>query len=321
VPIGGGLKIAPDDASLPPTAPPGQVWIVLSSARSGGRQTLYGYNPTANQWEELGGGGVALNLGAKNRVYSMGVPVGTVITYAGRTLPDGYLLCNGAQYDPLIYPELFAVLGEDRVPNLLDQFVRGAQRIDSSLPVKTVNKGRYLSPQGAATYADIEVFFRRRDLIVGDYVSVSGANTPPFPRGSNLPANQPMPGGGIIVYCGDGYGFEFALGNPNSITVSRAVPWYRGTTARPMHDFTAAGTTASAGDHVHSVAAVTSRGGGATTWIAGNTGGQAQNTGTAGAHTHTFTTPVSGGDVETMPMHVVMAYLIKARDAGLRMVP
>jgi microcystin-dependent protein len=39
------------------------------------------------------------------------VPIGTVVFYLGTTIPDGYLLCNGASLLRTEYPELFAVLG------------------------------------------------------------------------------------------------------------------------------------------------------------------------------------------------------------------
>ena len=39
------------------------------------------------------------------------VPIGTVVFYLGTTIPDGYLLCNGASLLMTEYPELFEVLG------------------------------------------------------------------------------------------------------------------------------------------------------------------------------------------------------------------
>ena len=38
------------------------------------------------------------------------VPIGTVVFYLGTTIPDGYLLCNGASLSRTEFPELFAVL-------------------------------------------------------------------------------------------------------------------------------------------------------------------------------------------------------------------
>lgn len=39
------------------------------------------------------------------------VPIGTVVFYLGTTIPDGYLLCNGASLLRTEFPELFEVLG------------------------------------------------------------------------------------------------------------------------------------------------------------------------------------------------------------------
>ena len=39
------------------------------------------------------------------------VPPGTIITFGGRTIPSGYLLCNGAAVSRTQYPNLFAAIG------------------------------------------------------------------------------------------------------------------------------------------------------------------------------------------------------------------
>ena len=39
------------------------------------------------------------------------VPIGSVVFYLGTSIPDGYLLCNGASLLRTEYPELFEVLG------------------------------------------------------------------------------------------------------------------------------------------------------------------------------------------------------------------
>ena len=107
VDISGGLKIAPDDSGLPNTAPPGQVWIVLSSGQAGGTQALYGYDAGALKWEPLGGsGGQPIDLNNGTPLINMGVPVGTIIDFAGNTIPDGWLKCDGSVFDPNTYPEV-----------------------------------------------------------------------------------------------------------------------------------------------------------------------------------------------------------------------
>lgn len=54
-----------------------------------------------------------------------GGPVGTIAMWGVATLPNGWLECNGSEFDPLTFPELFDVLGGRYVPDLRNQFVRG----------------------------------------------------------------------------------------------------------------------------------------------------------------------------------------------------
>ena len=73
--------------------------------------------------------GVGTELGAD-------MPVGSIVVYAGSTAPEGWLMCDGALYDLLAYPELFDVLqftyGSNttktgfRVPNLIGKVPVGA---------------------------------------------------------------------------------------------------------------------------------------------------------------------------------------------------
>ena len=62
------------------------------------------------------------------------VPIGTVVFYLGTTIPDGYLLCNGASLSRTEFQELFAVLGTKcgsvdsahfNLPNLHHRFIEG----------------------------------------------------------------------------------------------------------------------------------------------------------------------------------------------------
>lgn len=53
------------------------------------------------------------------------VPIGTVITYATATPPEGYLACNGQVFNSAEYPKLAAVLGRNQVPDMRGMFVRG----------------------------------------------------------------------------------------------------------------------------------------------------------------------------------------------------
>ena len=61
-------------------------------------------------------------------------PIGVVVHYMGDTIPEGYLLCNGASLSRTEYPELFAVLGTKcgaadtahfYIPNVHHRFLEG----------------------------------------------------------------------------------------------------------------------------------------------------------------------------------------------------
>ncbi len=63
-------------------------------------------------------------------------PTGSVISYAGSTAPQGWLMCNGAAVSRTIYADLFAMIGTTygvgdgsttfNIPDLRGVFVRGA---------------------------------------------------------------------------------------------------------------------------------------------------------------------------------------------------
>lgn len=63
------------------------------------------------------------------------VPVGVVQAFAGNTVPDGWLLCDGSAISRTDYADLYAVIGDTygdgdgsstfNLPNLIDKFVQG----------------------------------------------------------------------------------------------------------------------------------------------------------------------------------------------------
>ena len=68
-------------------------------------------------------------------------PTGTIIAFAGNTLPDGYLLCDGSQVSRTTYKKLFDVIGVTygegdgsttfTLPNLIDRFLEGSSAAGS----------------------------------------------------------------------------------------------------------------------------------------------------------------------------------------------
>lgn len=63
-------------------------------------------------------------------------PVGSIIAFAGNTLPNGYLLCDGSNISRTTYKNLFNVIGTTygtgdgsttfTLPNLIDRFIEGS---------------------------------------------------------------------------------------------------------------------------------------------------------------------------------------------------
>lgn len=73
------------------------------------------------------------NLGIDTTFFN---PTGSIIAFAGNTLPDGYLACNGSAISRTTYASLFAVIGTTygsgdgsttfNLPNLTDKFIQGS---------------------------------------------------------------------------------------------------------------------------------------------------------------------------------------------------
>ena len=60
------------------------------------------------------------------------IPAGMIVAYAGSTVPQDWLLCNGATFDTGIHPNLFAALGSDTVPDLVDRFLKGSTTVGAT---------------------------------------------------------------------------------------------------------------------------------------------------------------------------------------------
>ena len=68
-------------------------------------------------------------------LFGTGMPVGSVVAYAGASAPPGFLLCNGQAVSRTTYAGLFTAIGTTygigdgattfNVPNLSGQFIRG----------------------------------------------------------------------------------------------------------------------------------------------------------------------------------------------------
>jgi hypothetical protein len=126
IPLTAGVKNVPADANLPATAPGSDVYLVLNSAKAGGKPALFSYDVAASRWVQLGGStGTGIDLSGGQMMIGVGCPIGSVMAWLTATAPPGWLLCDGQNISQTLYPELFALLGT-KVPDLRGAFLRGA---------------------------------------------------------------------------------------------------------------------------------------------------------------------------------------------------
>ena len=58
------------------------------------------------------------------------MPVGAVVPFAGTAIPDGWLLCNGEDYDIQVYNKLYETINAKKLPDLDNRLVKGAAKDD-----------------------------------------------------------------------------------------------------------------------------------------------------------------------------------------------
>lgn len=103
------------------------------------------------------------NLGIDTTFFN---PTGSIIAFAGNTLPDGYLLCDGSQVSRTTYKELFDVIGTTygegdgsttfTLPNLIDRFLEGSSTAGSYREAGLPNITGHLCSQMFSNKADIQ---------------------------------------------------------------------------------------------------------------------------------------------------------------------
>lgn len=95
-----------------------------------GRGARYIFHGTEEEWDALGDEGRDRYDQAEIRDVSFGPVVlnlvGVVVAYMGEEPPDGWLLCDGSEFDETEYPKLYKVLGKNTTPDLRGEFLRGA---------------------------------------------------------------------------------------------------------------------------------------------------------------------------------------------------
>ena len=80
-------------------------------------------------------------------------PTGAISFYFGTAAPEGWLICDGKEYNILSYPDLYTLLGSSNTPNLQGCFLRGTGTNSSY----TNLAGQSVSGQALGTYAQDSV--------------------------------------------------------------------------------------------------------------------------------------------------------------------
>lgn len=103
---------------------------VLQALTKAANSFFTAQNLTPEQQEQA-----RLNINAMSADTSPSIPTGSLLPFAGIEVPDGYLLCNGAEISRTDYASLFAVIGEKwgagdgsttfTLPNFNDRFIEG----------------------------------------------------------------------------------------------------------------------------------------------------------------------------------------------------
>lgn len=108
-------------------------------------------------------------------------PVGSVVSYAGSIVPEGWLACDGSQVSRLVYSDLFAAIGTNwgagdslttfNLPDLRGQFLRGHAGVSDVDPNKN---SRTPSPNGGIAGNNVGSY--QQDAFQGHFHEVKNDN-------------------------------------------------------------------------------------------------------------------------------------------------
>lgn len=158
------------------------------------------------------------NIGAMSAATSPSVPAGTLLPFAGTAVPDGYLLCNGAEVSRTDYANLFAAIGTKwgegdgsttfTLPNFNDRFIEGT--------TDTEKVGQYLEAgapniMGKYWFMSCAYGWWEGALVQGERrgTAYNGPNNPGNYEGVNLDASagDPIYGKATTIQPSSGYAF------------------------------------------------------------------------------------------------------------------
>ena len=85
--------------------------------------------------------------------------VGAILTYAGPTAPNGWLLCNGSTFDQTLYPKLYELLGDSNtLPDLREKYLIGKGSGSLNLNTNTGSNNHTHTYSYAGNNSDNQVY-------------------------------------------------------------------------------------------------------------------------------------------------------------------
>ena len=259
-------------------------------------------------------------------------PVGTVIAYASKKLPEGYLRCNGELYSKDKYPELYDVLGEEyrvgggsfKIPDFEGLFLRGTNDVSEigkkfeyttgaprNNPFKAKDSGEHAHQSVAAGGHDHTV------SSAGNHkhkIKVAGEHSHNIQDAGNHKHLMDVIGPEGV---GDHTTYAHLLKVNAGQTATKEIQDHTGPGPKGLPNLCAAGSlsgTQSGGLHSHAMDKA-----GTHHHEMDEIGEHQHEISLANPHSHeirsggSHTHEVVGGDAETSPKNIKVAYLIKAK--------
>lgn len=103
------------------------------------------------------------------------LPVGSIISFAGKVVPTGWLWCNGDTFNQNDYPTLYAVLGNsDTLPNLNGRFLEGTNTVND---IGTTVSAGLPNITGSFTANRLSIYEDNSAVLSGAFNNGIGQNT------------------------------------------------------------------------------------------------------------------------------------------------
>lgn len=280
------------------------------------------------------------------------LPVGTVIAFPGGKMPNGYIPCDGSWVQIDHYPELYAAIGDQygkrekefKLPDYRGQFLRGAEKVEeigkqfqdtTRLPRKpfvTSEGGLHiheLKESGKHSHTSSQAGKHVHEISEGGKhshkVKIGGSHTHTLKQGGEhkhdmdeIGDHNHEDGENKYLLVGDGHATmihtDYSANEPNLNRRGKGIQ----PAGRHKHSLHSAGghthSMETSGGHSHTVEEVSGH------KHAIHFGGNHHHEiSVGGSHTHQVSESgvhnhkISGGDEETLPKNVKVAFFIKAR--------